>query len=238
MTSGSLGARRTRRLPRRRDQRERALDAPQRGEGSNRVHGDPRRRREPRRREGATDDEDEPDEAELPDLDPDVEGEEGGRDLAGREPDLGERAREAEPVEQPEHARHQPGRASHERGPRARLTRQLDRQEEDARRDADLDRPRRDAGEAERRERQRDAVADRERGDRAEKKPRSPDQQQEEPEDEEQVIGTGQDVLDAEFRIAADYVDPPGALRDPEPGLASAHDALDDPAVRERDPDE
>src|SRR5262245_17004077 len=130
--------------PRRRDQRERALDAPQRRERSHRIDGDPSRRAEPRWRERcerSTDREDEPDEAELTDLDPDVEGKKRGRYLARRETDLSERPGEAEAMDQSEEARHEPGRPPHERGPRMHVARQLHRQEEDARRDAHLDGP-------------------------------------------------------------------------------------------------
>src|SRR5262249_56166539 len=91
--------------------------------------------------EGRTGGEAQPEEAGLPDLDPEVEGKKRGRYRARRETAPGERPREAEAMEESEEARHEPGRPPHERGPRMRVTRQLHRQEEDTRRDADLDGP-------------------------------------------------------------------------------------------------
>ena len=49
------------------------------------------------------------------------------------------------------------------------------------------------------------------------------------------MVGTGQDVLDAELRIAPEHVDPPGAHGDREPRLAGTQHALHDTTVGEHD---
>jgi hypothetical protein len=68
--------------------------------------------------------------------------------------------------------------------------------------DQHLDRTLRHRRHAERRRRQRDAVADGESGHGGQQRPRRHEQQQE-PENEEEMIGPGQDVLDAEHDVAA-----------------------------------
>jgi hypothetical protein len=76
-------------------------------------------------------------EAELGDLDAGVEGEERQRQRVLRQPDLAQRAREAEAVEEAEARREQPGPARQRPAPPGG---ELERQHHEARRDADLHR--------------------------------------------------------------------------------------------------
>ena len=84
------------------------------------------------------------------------------------------------------------------------LARELDREQQHARRDQHLDRTRRHVRDAERRRRQRDAVADGERGDGLDQEPRRRHEQQQ-TEHEEQVVGARQDVLDAERDVVVQH---------------------------------
>jgi len=93
------------------EEQRRALETPEHGERSHDVGG---RERQPRRpaREQANDaparGRGRRDEAELSELDADVEREERERDLARRQPDLRERAGKTEPVQEPKRSRHHP----------------------------------------------------------------------------------------------------------------------------------
>src|SRR5262249_9111901 len=110
-------------------------------------------------------------EGELAELDADVEGEERERKIVLGETDLAESAREAESVEQAEDEGHEPGKAAQQVRRRVGATGELDREDEDAPRDEDLDLRLRELREAERGERQGDAVPDGEGGDRLDEEP-------------------------------------------------------------------
>src|SRR5262245_46339315 len=121
------------------------FDEPERREGSDRerrgrirVAGDPRRnRRAPGDGDRA---ENGGDESEPPELGADVEREQRERNVAGRQPDLGQRAREAEPVQQAETERDDPGPALRQAALAAPNPHDLAREEQDRQRDRRLDR--------------------------------------------------------------------------------------------------
>ena len=131
------------------------------------------------------------DDQQLTDLDADVEREQRPAERARRQVHLAQHVGEAEAVDE----------AEGERNPGAHVAAVADQQVvgadvDDAERDRRLDDPRRRADEVQRRERQRDAVRDGERGDdERELAERAAEQQQ--PDEEQQVVRTDQDVVDA-----------------------------------------
>ena len=86
---------------------------------------------------------------------------------------------------------------------RVTVARQLDRERQDADGDQHLDGPRRHARQPQRRGRQRDAVAQGEGGDGPHQQPVVVAEQEQQAEDEEQVVGAREDVLDAQRHVAS-----------------------------------
>ncbi len=180
-----------------------SLEHPVCRQGSNRVGGNQGRGSGPTDRYCGQHDtryDDPDDEKQLAELDANIKGKEGEGNLAGGQPYLRERTGEAETVEQAERARDSPGYLA--LPGRSRVACQLDRHDEDARRDQYFRWRRRDVHDAEDRQRERDAVPECEGGDRPEQSPPVA-HQQDEAEDEEQVVETRQDVLEAEHEVAA-----------------------------------
>jgi hypothetical protein len=96
-------------------------------------------------------------------------------------------------------------------------------EKQNAQRDAGVERQRRKAGIAERRDRERDAVRHRERGDRLDQHPSSGNDQQQ-PQHEQQVVRAEQDVADAFARVSERAFPPTLRRGDLEPGLTRTGD--------------
>src|SRR5580658_1189815 len=115
---------------------------------------------------------------------------------------LTEAAGEPEPVDEPKHERG--------RGAAARVTLGLlayvEREEDEAERNASLGGRRCDAHPAKRRRRERDRVRERERRFGQEHGSGAP-QEQDEQDEEQEVIGTRRDVNEAESHVARGYAD-------------------------------
>ena len=122
------------------------------------------------------------------------------RDRLLRQTDLGQRAGEAEAVQQAEAERDHPRRARGQARLAAQAVHDLGGDEHDAERDHRLDRRPGHVHPAERRRDERDAVRDGECGDRGDDAlAAAHDQQQRQ--HEQQVIDAAEDVLDAEHEI-------------------------------------
>ena len=140
------------------------------------------------------------DEQQLARLDPDVEEQQRQRYGLRRQADLGQCAREAEAVQQPEGERDDPRPALRQSRSPLPCVRDLAGDEDDAQRDDRLDGCLRYVHEAQRRGTQRQAVCHGERRNRPHETPSAVDQNQQS-EHEQQVVDSEQDVLDPQTRV-------------------------------------
>src|SRR5438445_2529127 len=134
--------------------------------------------------------EDQGDNAELADLDAEVEHQEGGRHFGARQRDFAQRPSKTEAMDEPEDERDAPAPSGVLDEP------VLDADVGDRQGDRRFDEPRSGADDTERRQAQRDRMRDGERGDRPKERTNGMNHEQE-PEQKQEMVVTGQDVLDA-----------------------------------------
>src|SRR5688572_19075131 len=146
-----------------------------------------------------------PDEHQLANLYTDIEEQQRNRDRRLRQADFRERTGETESVHQSERERHNPRPACGDPGPATVHLDDLARDKENAQRDARLDRWLRDVHPAEGCRRQRQAVGRGKRRHRDDDSAPASDEDQH-PEDVQQVVEPGQDVLDAENGVRLDHL--------------------------------
>jgi hypothetical protein len=179
---------------------EHAFEGPGAGEAADRVGEGGAAEREARCEAGGEGGEqaDEDREGDLAELDAEVEGGERGQDCVVRQAELGERAGEAEPVQETAGQREAPG------CPRGQV-RPEDLAGQDDQRDGDagLDRRGREAHEVQGREREGEAVRGGEGRQRGEDAGGAADPQGQ-ADDEQQVVEAAEDVRDAEVEVAGE----------------------------------